>query len=125
MLGSHCAMSPGARTMPAAMVFPTAAAIPNHIPKTCKSRPRPRPADSVRICGASGELAGGASNVLDNGGLGGPSPIARMRRRHDKGGRGKCKLQVAAAGRAFSAGRKSLLEDGELSGAARELNEDA
>jgi glycosyltransferase involved in cell wall biosynthesis len=48
-----------------------------------------------------------------------------MRRRHDKGGRGKCKLQVAAAGRAFSAGRKSMLEDGDLSGAARELNEDA
>src|SRR5437763_7091458 len=39
--GSHCAISPGERTMPAAMVLPTAAAIPNHIPRTCKSLPRP------------------------------------------------------------------------------------
>src|ERR1700693_2411082 len=41
MLGSHCAMSPGARTIPAAIVFPTAAEIPNHMPRTLSSRPRP------------------------------------------------------------------------------------
>jgi hypothetical protein len=33
-------MSPGARTIPAAMVLPTAAEIPNHIPRTFRSRPR-------------------------------------------------------------------------------------
>src|SRR3954447_18511623 len=32
-------MSPGARTIPAAMVLPTAAEIPNHIPSTFSSRP--------------------------------------------------------------------------------------
>src|SRR6266849_304936 len=40
MLGSHCAMSPGARTIPAAMVLPTAAEIPNHMPRTLRRRPR-------------------------------------------------------------------------------------
>ena len=33
-------MSPGARTIPAAMVFPTAADIPNHMPRTLRRRPR-------------------------------------------------------------------------------------
>src|SRR5689334_4121306 len=33
-------MSPGARTIPAAMVFPTAAATPNQTPKTLRRRPR-------------------------------------------------------------------------------------
>jgi len=33
-------MSPGARTIPAAMVLPTAAEIPNHMPRTLRSRPR-------------------------------------------------------------------------------------
>ena len=37
-------MSPGARTIPAAIVFPTAAEIPNHMPRTLRSRPRPRAA---------------------------------------------------------------------------------
>src|SRR6266852_8510007 len=45
MLGSHCAMSPGARTIPAAMVLPTAAEIPNHMPRTLRRRPRPRAAE--------------------------------------------------------------------------------
>src|SRR6202022_4394083 len=39
-LGSHCAMSPGARTIPAAMVLPTAAEMPNHMPRTLRRRPR-------------------------------------------------------------------------------------
>src|SRR6266849_6730633 len=42
MFGSHCAMSPGARTIPAAIVLPTAAEIPNHMPRTFSRRPRPR-----------------------------------------------------------------------------------
>ena len=33
-------MSPGARTIPAAMVLPTAADIPNHMPRTLRRRPR-------------------------------------------------------------------------------------
>ena len=35
-------MSPGARTIPAAMVLPTAAEIPNHMPRTLSNRPRLR-----------------------------------------------------------------------------------
>src|SRR5216683_7484303 len=45
MFGSHCAMSPGARTIPAAMVFPTAAEMPNHMPRTLSKRPRLRGSD--------------------------------------------------------------------------------
>jgi len=41
-LGSHSAMSPGARTIPAAMVLPIAADMPNHMPSTLRSRPRLR-----------------------------------------------------------------------------------
>jgi hypothetical protein len=33
-------MSPGARTIPAAMVLPTAAEMPNHIPRIFRRRPR-------------------------------------------------------------------------------------
>ena len=33
-------MSPGARTIPAAMVLPTAAEMPNHMPRTLRRRPR-------------------------------------------------------------------------------------
>ena len=33
-------MSPGVRTIPAAMVLPIAAAMPNHIPRTLSRRPR-------------------------------------------------------------------------------------
>src|ERR1700736_1518564 len=47
MLGSHCAMSPGARTIPAAMVLPTAAEMPNHMPRTLRRRPRLRGAESA------------------------------------------------------------------------------
>src|ERR1700740_3426905 len=41
-------MSPGARTIPAAIVLPTAADIPNHMPRTLRRRPRLR--------GAAGSL---------------------------------------------------------------------
>lgn len=50
-------MSPGARTIPAAMVFPTAAAIPNHMPRTLSRRPR--------LLGTSAALTA----VLDAGAL--------------------------------------------------------
>ena len=65
--------------MPAAMVFPTAAAMPNHIPKTLRRLPRERAvAASVAAFECAGvpeflpwpELAGGASDMLDNGSLG-------------------------------------------------------
>src|ERR1700722_1528021 len=64
MLGSHCAMSPGERTMPAAIVLPTAAAIPNHMPRTLSSPPVDRVAaepvwsDAVVVV---------PSDMLDNG----------------------------------------------------------
>ena len=50
-------MSPGARTIPAAMVLPTAADIPNHIPRTLRRRPR------------LGGMAGASKAVLDAGTL--------------------------------------------------------
>src|SRR5580698_1355291 len=69
MLGSHCAMSPGERTMPAAIVLPTAAAIPNHIPSTLRSPPPERVTDSCAVGEpvATEAVAGVASDVLDNG----------------------------------------------------------
>ena len=43
-------MSPGARTIPAAMVFPIAADIPNHMPRTLRRRPRLRAvADASKV----------------------------------------------------------------------------
>src|SRR5882757_3867590 len=69
-------MSPGARTMPAAMVLPTAAAMPNHIPRILRRPPWER-AWAVPRLGAA-EPGGGvsavvldASIVLDNGSQGG------------------------------------------------------
>ena len=68
-------MSPGVRTIPAAMVLPTAAAMPNHIPRTCKSQPRLR------------SVVEGVADVVDNGqSQGTPGKL-----RHDNGGAGKCK----------------------------------
>jgi vacuolar-type H+-ATPase subunit E/Vma4 len=65
-------MSPGARTMPAAMVLPTAAAMPNHMPRTLRRPPRERA--EVEVAPGRGEPNGGvsvvvldASIVLDNG----------------------------------------------------------
>src|ERR1700716_2836643 len=40
-LGRSFATSPGVRTMPAAIVLPIAAAMPNHMPRTWRRRPRP------------------------------------------------------------------------------------
>src|ERR1700682_799807 len=57
-LGRSLATSPGVRTIPAEMVFPIAAAMPNHIPRTWSRRPRPT---------AGAELAvEEASDVPDN-----------------------------------------------------------
>src|ERR1700730_4476094 len=68
MLGSHCAMSPGARTIPAAIVLPMAAEMPNHMPRTLRSRPRLGDALAVISVDTSvRESVEGASDVLDNG----------------------------------------------------------
>src|SRR6202161_346087 len=37
--GRIFAITPGVRTIPAAMVLPTAAAMPNHTPRTCNNFP--------------------------------------------------------------------------------------
>src|SRR5579862_916759 len=60
-LGKTWAMSPGVRTIPAAMELPIAAETPNHTPRTCSSRPRLSVA-----AGAGAALVEGPSNVLDN-----------------------------------------------------------
>src|SRR5208282_2453365 len=60
--GRSLAMSPGVRTMPAEMVLPTAAAMPNHMPSTCSSFPRLRvdPAATAPV------LVEDSADVLDN-----------------------------------------------------------
>src|ERR1700722_13648784 len=60
--GSIFAMSPGVRTIPAPMAFPTATAMPNHTPSTCSNLPEPR------VCGpaAAMVLVEDSSDVLDN-----------------------------------------------------------
>src|SRR5882672_649463 len=62
VFGSILAMSPGVRTMPAPMAFPTATAMPNHTPRTCSSFPEPR------VCGpaAAMVLVEDSADVLDN-----------------------------------------------------------
>src|SRR5580693_2220489 len=61
-LGKTWAMSPGVRTIPAAIELPIAAETPNHTPSTCSSRPR------FRLAAGAGTsaLVEGPSNVLDN-----------------------------------------------------------
>src|ERR1700719_4165692 len=61
--GRICAMTPGVRTIPAAMVLPTAAAMPNHTPRTCNNFPveilfrgGAGPATRAGLGGASGML---------------------------------------------------------------------
>jgi hypothetical protein len=57
-------MSPGERTMPAAIVFPTAAAIPNHMPRTLSNPPPERvTAEPVR----TDAVVVVPSDMLDNG----------------------------------------------------------
>jgi hypothetical protein len=58
-------MSPGARTIPAAMVLPTAADIPNHMPKTLRRRPRLRGAVASKAPGDAGALDVEAPGVED------------------------------------------------------------
>src|SRR5580704_17939036 len=60
--GRSFAISPGVRTIPAEMVLPTAAAMPNHMPSTCSSLPEPR------VCGPAAALVlvEDSSDVLDN-----------------------------------------------------------
>src|SRR5882724_3631898 len=77
MLGRSLAISPGVRTMPAAMVLPTAAAMPNHMPRTWRRRPRFFAERAELVADASPVVAAplrsmpaavaGASDVLDNG----------------------------------------------------------
>src|SRR5580658_3239460 len=60
--GRRLAMSPGVRTMPAEMVFPTAAAMPNHMPSTGNNFPRLRVAPAV----TASVLVEDSADVLDN-----------------------------------------------------------
>src|SRR5580693_2169610 len=60
--GRSLAMSPGVRTMPAEIVLPTAAAMPNHMPSTCSSFPRLRPAPGA----TAPVLVEDSADVLDN-----------------------------------------------------------
>src|SRR5258706_95590 len=61
-------MSPGARTIPAAIVLPMAAEMPNHMPRTLSSRPRLGDALAVISVDTSvRESVEGASDGLDNG----------------------------------------------------------
>jgi hypothetical protein len=54
-------MSPGDRTIPAAMVFPIAAAMPNHMPSTWRSLPL--------LAGRGAVGLEDGSKVVDNEGL--------------------------------------------------------
>src|SRR5258708_37706466 len=68
-------MSPGARTIPAAMVFPTAAEMPNHMPRTLSKRPRLRGSDLASKVPLDAEALGvddrsdGFGNCRDSGTL--------------------------------------------------------
>ncbi|SRR6266851_6028017 len=92
MFGSHCAMSPGARTIPAAMVLPTAAEMPNHMPRTLRRRPRLREARSA----SKVRLDAGALGVEDrSGGFGNLGSLRDFRKLgHDNVRGRKCKLEV-------------------------------
>ena len=82
-------MTPGVRTIPAAIVLPTAAAMPNHTPRTCNNFP-----GEILLKGKVGlatrtSALGGASGILGN-------RFVRWFRDpgHDNGGEGKYKAQV-------------------------------
>jgi hypothetical protein len=87
------------------MVLPTAAAMPNHMPSTCSSRPRAGAAKEEPIVvgaawpGWRPPDVAGASDVLDNGASqtaqGMHSRIgSRVDGAHDNGGAGKCKVRA-------------------------------
>ena len=82
-------MTPGVRTIPAAMVLPTAAAMPNHTPRTCNNLPL-----EILPTGETG-VATGASALGEASGILGKlfSPVVRERG-HDNGGEGKYKAEV-------------------------------
>ena len=82
-------MTPGVRTIPAAIVLPTAAAIPNHTPRTCKSFP-----GEILARGGTGVVTramalGGVLGILGNR----ISPVFRDRG-NDNGAEGKYKAEV-------------------------------
>jgi hypothetical protein len=60
--GNIFAMSPGVRTIPAAIALPTATAMPNQTPSTCSSLPEPR------VCSPAGALVlvEDSPDMLDN-----------------------------------------------------------
>src|SRR5579859_7693629 len=62
VLGKTLAMSPGVRTIPAAIELPMAADTPNQTPRTCSRRPRPRAPRGV----GETALVAGTPDVLDN-----------------------------------------------------------
>ena len=80
-------MSPGARTIPAAMVLPTAAEMPNHMPSTRSKRPRPGAVvlDTDAPVPNSVLDVVATPDVLDNG------LRKSAKRGDDKGHSGKCK----------------------------------
>src|SRR5258707_10476815 len=63
-------MLPGVRTMPAAMVLPTAAAMPNHMPRTCRRRPRFFAARAASKAGFVAEALLGSRPLAVAGGSG-------------------------------------------------------
>src|ERR1700693_1020625 len=93
--------------MPAAMVLPTAADMPNHMPRTFSRPPRDLAevgarSDTLEPEGGVSAVVLEASIVLDNGVSG-----SDARRRHNSGGGGKCKLEVWAAKGLQRIGRRS------------------
>src|SRR5437899_2585699 len=89
-------MSPGARTIPAAIVLPTAAEIPNHIPSTLSKRPRLRAGATPSKVLLDAEVL----SVEDRSdGFGNWWSLRDFRNmpwelRHDNGRGRKCKLEV-------------------------------
>ena len=86
-------MTPGVRTIPAAMVLPTAAAMPNHTPRTCNNFPGEILLRGRRSVAARAAALGGTSGILGN------RLVRWFRDRgHDNGGDGKYKAEVIGNG---------------------------
>ena len=77
-------MSPGVRTIPAAMVLPTAAAMPNQTPRTWNNLPR-----GILEASGCGEAIGSGGQSVCPG---------ASERGHDNGGGGKWKAEVMGHG---------------------------